>query len=271
MSDEYRGYYTSCPIHGDNDSENGVPYLIDWRGRGKEIVGHYFPCCGSVCLKSTKSQFNSVKSWLRGGQKRKPRTTSLWVKEALEGDEDIWRERGELDATYGFGETLLGEKPEYKVHEALTYLHTLDENIGEVGILQLFMVEPHMVAWEMDEAMSSPEMHDDIRKHYNVKLFQLVNEKAAEKAIIDCSILWLQRHGLLTPDPFKAVQSLYRLMAKQGTIPKNITMKDIETVIRHSEDAGFDADDLSITSWFDELSSYGVELHRNDRHPDFVP
>ena len=116
---------------------------------------------------------------------------------------DIWRECGELDATYGFGDTLLGEKPEYKVHEALTYLHTLDENIGEVGILQLFMVEPHMVAWEMDEAMSSPEMHDDIRKHYNVKLFQLVNEKAAEKAIIDCSILWLQRHGLLTPDPLR--------------------------------------------------------------------
>jgi len=275
MSEEYRGYYTSCPIHSEENDENGLEYKIEWRGKGKEVIGHYFPCCGSVCLKSTYQQFKAVQEWLKGQKERQPKRVSLWVKEALEGDSDIWRDRGELDAIYGFGEVADGETPHYKVHEAITYFHTLDESIGETSLFQLFLSEPHMLSWEMDEVMASPEMHDDIRKHYDVNLFQELTKKATEETLIENAIAWLKGHALLTPDPFGAVQSMYRLMAKNNTLPKSIKLSDINTLIEHSEHAGFDFEEhttsMWLNDWFQELKDYGIELDDKDKHPDFVP
>ncbi len=272
MEEGFKGYYTVCPVHDDCEPFGvGHPYAVDWRGRGKEVVGHYFPCCGTVCLKSTREQYRAVKGWREGNRNRKPRQTSLWVKEAIEGDTDIWRERGELDATYGFGEVESGGKPDYQVHEAITFLHTMDEDIGITALNQFFLAEPNALAWEMDDVMGSLEMKDDIRRHFNVNLFQLIQENASSDDYAKKALTWLERNALLSPDPFRATQSMFRLKAKTNQLPLTLHMKDINNLLHHTTEAGFVLDEREVTAWFEELKSYGVELDRSNIHPDYQP
>jgi len=270
MDEGYKGYYTSCPVHDVNLSD-GKPYFIDWRDKGKEDVGHYFQCCGLICLKSTRQQFQSIKDWRDNVRDKKPRITSLWVKEALDGDTDIWRDRGELDASYGFGVDMVGLRPSYQVHEAITYLHMLDENIGETVLTQFFLAEPYALAWEMDDLMGAPEMRDDIRRHFNVDLFQLIYEEAEELAYTKNALNWLERNALLSPDPLRATQAMYRLKAKTNQLPKSIHMADINSLLEHSNEAGFEVYEKDISAWFEELKSYGVELDPSNIHPDYKP
>ena len=270
MVEGHKGYFTTCPIHEHTSYGGGEPYSINWRNKGLEEIGHYFSCCGVVCLKSTRAQYNSIVDWKCGERMRQPYITSVWVKEALEGDTDIWRDRGELDASYGFG--VINESiPDYQVHEAITYLHTLDENIGETVLNQYFLAEPHALAWELDELMSSPEMRDDIRKHFNVNLFQLIQERADKESHMQKAVRWLEGNALLTPDPLRATQALYRLKAQTDSLPQKITMADIQSIIEHTNKAGFVVEESDVSKWFDELKSYGVELDKSNIHPDYQP
>ena len=264
------GYFTTCPIHENTSAGVGQPYNLNWRKKGKEEVGQYFSCCGVVCLKSTRTQYNNVIDWKTNRRNTKPYITSLWVKEALEGDTDIWRDRGELDAAYGFG-VIKGEIPDYQVHEAITYLHTLDENIGETVLNQFFLAEPHAIVWELDELMRSPEMRDDIRKHFNVNLFQLIDERANKGSYVNKAVTWLEANALITPDPLRATQALYRLKAQINNLPSHITVSYIQSVIEHTNKAGFVVDAKDISQWCDELKSYGVELDKSNIHSYYQP
>lgn len=271
MGADYNGFYDTCPIHEESKHGEGIAYYVDWRTRGQEVIGNYFPCCGTICLKSSKQNYESVMRYRQGLQSRQPSKTNLWVSEAIEGDIDIWRERGEIDATYGFGTNIEGVRPKYQVHEAITYLHTIDESIGETVLNQFFMAEPHALFWEMDDLMASETMGDDIRKHFNVGLFGLIYRQGQKDAYLKQSIEWLERHSLITPDPLRATQALFRLKAQLKQLPETITLSYLNTIIEHTNDAGFDVEEDEISAWLKELSVYGVDFDKSKIHPDFIP
>lgn len=271
MEEGYKGFFDVCPIHETEKHSAGIPYYVDWRGEGKECVGNYFPCCGTVCLKSTKSNFESVLKYRQKLRSKKPRKTNLWVAEALEGDTDIWRERGEIDASYGFGTDKEGVRPPYQVHEAITYLHTIDESIGETVLNQFFLAEPQSALWELDDLMASEKMIHDIRKHFNVGLFNLVYQQKQGEDYFKQSVEWLERNSLITPDPFRATKALFRLKAKLKDLPKHITFSYVNSIINHAKEAGFEVEEKEISSWLNELQVYGVGFDMSNRHPDYIP
>ena len=264
---EYRGYYTVCPIH---DTE-GEEYFVNWRNKGLECVGTYFDCCGVVCLKSTKKQFEAFKDWKDGNRSKKPRKTSLWLQEALnEQDIDIWRDRGELDAQYGFG-SVQNSKPDYQVHEAITFFHHLHESIGETALIQLFFAEPKSVIWELDDVLGAPHMKEDIRRFHNVRLLQLLTQEVDIENYYNDSQKWLERNALLSPDPFEATKALYRLKAKNKDLPHFITISDLQSIMEHSAKHGIYPDKKDIDKWMNELDSYGVKVKNINRSNNFEP
>tara|TARA_B100001769_G_C22102048_1_gene595052 strand:- start:161 stop:955 length:795 start_codon:yes stop_codon:yes gene_type:complete len=263
---EFRGYYTTCPIH---DIE-GKPYKLNWRNKGLEYVGTYFECCGTVCLKSTEKQLEAYSQWVSGERKNKPRRTSLWLHEALtNNDTDIWRERGELDAEYGFG--LVEEnKPQYQVHEAISYFHHLNESVGETALIQLFFAEPKSVIWELDDVMGAPHMKEDIRRYHNVRLFQLLTQDSHIENYYKDSQQWLERNALLSPDPFEASKALYRLKALNKDLPKYITLSDLQSILEHSARHGIYPQKEDIDLWMNELDRFGVKI-KNNTKTDYQP
>jgi len=264
---EYRGYYTVCPIH----VEEGKEYLIDWRNKGLEFVGTYFDCCGIICLKSSKAQAVAFDDWKEGRRVKKPRKTSLWLYEALnEQDTDIWRDRGELDAQYGFG-VVKGSKPQYQVHEAISFFHHLNESIGETALIQLFFAEPKSVIWELDDMMGAPHMKEDIRRFHNVRLFQLLTQEADIENYYADSQKWLEQNALLSPDPFEATKALYRLKATNKDLPHFITISDLQSVMEHSANHGIYPNKKDIDSWMEELNSYGVKVKNINLSNDYGP
>ena len=258
---EFRGYYTVCPIH----EIEGEKYFLEWRKKGLEYVGTYFSCCGTVCLESTAKQTAALTEWVEGVRKNRPRRTSLWLHEALNNqDRDIWRERGELDAQYGFGK--VGEiKPQYQVHEAISYFHHLNQSVGETALIQLFFAEPKSVIWELDDVMGAPHMKEDIRRFHNVRLFQLLTQETDMNSYYRDSQKWLERHALLSPDPFEATKALYRLKAFNEDLPHHITISELQSIMEHSAHHGIYPNKDEIDSWMIELDKFGVKIKHTQR------
>ena len=99
----------------------------------------------------------------------------------------------------------------------------------------------------------------------------MIEARAEKSSYVLGAAKWLERNALITPDPLRATQALYRLKAQMGNLPQYIKMADIHSIIEHTNKAGFVVDEKDVSQWFNELKSYGVEIDPTTIHPDYQP
>lgn len=256
-------------VHG----VEGNPYWLAWRGNTPEQVGNYFPCCG-VRLDYTARDENMVKA-ARDMEEEghnviinefAKQMETLWGFESLvEGDADRWRDRGELDARYGFGR--FERETPYLVHEAILYLNELDSTLSYTAMMQLHDVVPNSIGWEVDDFMSSDLGKRPIGDFFDVEMFRTIARQSGKNTMMTKAAHWLFQNYTGTTDPLSSYSNCLIARNKLGMEVKT-TVDQLFNILNDSTKNEVFLNDIEMA--VANLKNHGVPVETLD-NSEFEP